>query len=347
MFAGFRPFKKTRQFLNSGGKLSESDIKKLREKQIPNQTIEVIDALIQADRHKRLKDTDQLLQVFSGDKTEIKRADTTPLNAYLKPGDTYDMYEIIEFVGKGKEAQIYKAKNGRSEIVALKLFNREIERERIFREGDSTAAVKSAYVVGCNNIIGHWKDDRYFLILDYIDGVSMRTWTEQKKFPDVETFQCIAMCLLQGVQAFHNHINETGECEPILHNDLKPDNIMITEDNKAVIIDCGIAGPPRVDVFQGTLAYIPPDSLRGADMQFSEDGDLYALGITLWEWRCGQRPYDEFTLEEHPTIKTDCLDKLPKNIRECLIKAIAPTREERFRKIEDMIKAFTGIEEET
>ncbi|MGI6156826.1 MAG: protein kinase domain-containing protein, partial [Enterococcus lemanii] len=322
------------------------DLAKLREKQIPTETIEIIQALVQAERHYRLKDVNQILDAFSTDKTSIEPpGGATTLNAYLKPGDTYDMYEIIELIGEGREAQIYKARNGRLETVALKLFNRDIERERIFREGDNTAAIKSSYVVGCNNIIGHWKDDRYFLVLDYIEGESMRSWIEQQRVPDEGTFRNIAMCLLQGVQAFHNHIDETGQVKTILHSDIKPDNILITRDKKAVIIDFGIAGPPRIDVFQGTLAYIPPDSLSGADMQFSKDGDLFALGITLWEWLCGQRPYHQMTLGEKPCFSPDCLARVPINLQECLMKAIALERENRFLKAEDMIEAFSGIRE--
>ena len=345
LFTGFRPFKKVRQFVADGGRLNELDLTKLRGKQIPTKTIEVIKALIQAERPNRLKDATQILDAFSGDKTNIERPGATTLNAYLKPGDTYDMYEIIEFIGEGREAQIYKARNGRLETVAIKLFNRDIERERIFREGDNTAAVKSAYVVGCNNNIGHWKDDRYFLILDYVQGESMRSWIKQQRVPDEETFRNIAMCLLQGVQAFHNHIDETGQVKTILHSDIKPDNILITRNKKAVIIDFGIAGPPRVDVFQGTLAYIPPDSLSGADMQFSEDGDLFALGITLWEWLCGQRPYDQMVIGAKPCFSSDCLARVPINLQECLMKAIALERENRFLKVEDMIEVFRGTKE--
>ena len=345
LFTGFRPFKKVRQFISAGGELSESALAILKEKHLPAATIELIEALLQADRRKRPNDINQILAAFSGDKSRVAGSSTITLNAYLQPGDTYDMYEILEFIGEGREAQIYKAKNGRSETVALKLFNREIERERIFKEGDNTAAVKSAYVVGCNNTIGHWRDDRYFLVLDYIEGESMRSWIDNKMIPQEKTFRDIAMCLLRGVQAFHNHVDESGEIRTLLHSDIKPDNILISKDGKAVLIDCGIAGSPRIDVFQGTLAYIPPDSLSGADMQFSVDGDLFALGISLWEWLCGQRPYDQLAVGEKPCLNTECLAKLPSHIQDGLLKATAPEREKRFLKVEDMLAAFTGIAE--
>jgi serine/threonine protein kinase len=337
-----KPFKRVRQFIADGGKLSESDLAKLRQKQISTKTIEVIDALVQADRQNRLKDAHEVLVAFS---TEQKEPSLMSLNARLKPGDTYDVYEILEFIGEGREAQTYKARNERSEIVALKLFNREIERERIFREGDNTAAVNSAYVVGCNNIIGHWKDDRYFLVLDYVDGESMRSWIDQQRKPNEETFRSVAMCLLQGIKALHQHRDETGQITPILHGDIKPDNILITKDKKAVLIDFGIAGPPRVDVFQGTLAYIPPDSIKGADRQFAEDGDLYALAVSLWEWLCGDPPYEQLIVGEQPLEHPDCFANIPIDMQKCLLKAIALDRENRFQNVEQMLAAFKGIKE--
>lgn len=344
LITGSRPFNKVRQFIAAGGILGDSDLQKLNDKEVSSEIIEIIEGLVQADRHQRINDVSKILAAFSVHKDSDKPIKTIQ-NVKLEPGDTYDIYEIIELIGEGREAQIYKARNGRSETVALKLFNREIERERIFREGDYTSAVKSAYVVGCNNTIGHWKDDRYFLILDYLEGESMRKWIQRQQMPDEETFRDIAMCLLQGLQAFHNYVNENGEVNTILHSDIKPDNIIITKDGKAVLIDCGIAGPPRVDVFQGTLAYIPPDCLSGADMQFSEDGDLFALGISLWEWFCGRRPYEKSALGEQPSINPDCLARMPENLRECLLKAIATERDNRYLKVEEMIAAFTAINE--
>lgn len=154
----------------------------------------------------------------------------------------------------------------------------------------------------------------------------MRSWIDQQRKPNEETFRSVAMCLLQGIKALHQHRDETGQITPILHGDIKPDNILITKDKKAVLIDFGIAGPPRVDVFQGTLAYIPPDSIKGADRQFAEDGDLYALAVSLWEWLCGEPPYEQLIVGEQPLTHQDCFAKIPIDMQKCLLKAIALDR---------------------
>ena len=102
---------------------------------------------------------------------------------------------------------------------------------------------------------------------------------------------------MDAVAAFHEYEDASGEPRVLIHGDIKPDNILLTEDNKPVLIDCGLAGEPRVGVFEGTNGYVPPDSIRGSDMQFSPSGDLFALGVTLWEWVFGKRPYENPVVE--------------------------------------------------
>lgn len=339
LFTGLKPFSTVKDFMIQGGQLDELALNKLRDKEVSEEIIDLIDVLLQIDRHKRQLDVSRIIRVFSQDDISPD-TEVLPLNAYLQSGDTHGAYEIIELIGEGREAQIYKAKNARSETIALKLFNKEISKERIFHEGDITSSINSTYVVGCNNIIDYWKEDRYFLVLDYIEGESMRSQIEQRKVPSIDEFRNITRCLLQAIQACHINENDDGVIKTIIHSDIKPDNIIITKDSRAVLIDFGMAGPPRVDVLQGTLAYIPPDSISGTDMQFSPDGDLFALGISLWEWLVGQLPYEKMSKEENLRGDGELMEKIYPNIWRWLEQAIALEREKRFSNIDDMITAF-------
>jgi serine/threonine protein kinase len=160
------------------------------------------------------------------------------------------------------------------------VFNKEVPKERIMGEYRITSVIKCPYVVNCDNL-GHWNRDRYFLVLDYIGGKSMRAMIDANHRPDINTFRKVALCLMKAVKAFHRYEDYDGNPRPLLHSDIKPENILLTNNNGAVLIDCGIAGEPRVDFFAGTTGYVPPDSIRGTDMQFSQSGDLFALGVTL------------------------------------------------------------------
>ena len=144
---------------------------------------------------------------------------------------------------------------------------------------------------------------------------------------------------MEAIAAFHLHKDETGT-STLLHSDIKPDNILITRDRKAVWIVVNSREPEPM--FSGTSPYIPPDCIRGADMLFSADGDLFALGVTLWEWLLGNRPYEQPVIGETPDYGPETWSRLPDELREWMIQAVATDKDSRFESIEHMREAFTG-----
>lgn len=342
LLTGVKPFARVRSFVAQGGVLTRERLARLEQQEVSWQVIQVIEAMLQADRSKRLTDIKNILKTFNPKyDTSDPNTNLLSVNAPLEAGDFYDVYEIVKLVGQGAAAQIYQARTLRSQEVALKLFNREIPQERIIQESEITASLKSTYVVEYKGI-GHWKKDRYFIALEYIDGESMREWIDRGERPKLETFKIVARCLMEGIAAFHLHEDEDGNPQPLLHSDIKPDNILITRDRKAVLIDCGIAGEPRTDVFQGTGPYIPPDCISGTDMLFSEDGDLFALGVTLWEWLTGIRPYEQPAIGDTPDYNPELLNILSDELYQWMLKAVATDNDSRFDSIEHMRNAFIG-----
>jgi len=342
MLTGSKPFKSVRDFAAQGGILNDKLQEKLLRLGLPEGSTEIIIDMLVADRTKRFKDVERAIAVFSREAEEDKQgAEPVAVNSKLQPGDKYDVYEILEQIGEGREAQIYKARTLRGLPVVLKLFNKEVPRERIFNEAEITSAIKSSYVVNCDNKIGHWESDRFFLVLDYIAGETIRQKIENNEVPDIETFRTIAFGLMEAVKAFHLYKDQEGNSKVLLHSDIKPNNIIITPEpgSKAVLIDCGIAGEPRVDVFQGTNGYVPPDSLRGTDMEFSESVDIFALGVTLWEWLFGEKPYENPTVGDTPSIPED-LGEDVKAYMSWLLKAVSTEAEQRFASIQEMQDAF-------
>ncbi|MCR4440643.1 MAG: protein kinase [Peptococcaceae bacterium] len=340
LLTGERPFKTTRSFIAQGGILSERSIARLRNKNVPEETINVIEAMVRGERAQRLKDIERILSAFTSpleNARDIMAVGT--INPHLEKGNQHDMYEILELIGEGDKTQLYKAETYPSKLVVIKLFNKEVPRERIYREAEITSSIQSPYIVPCENKIGYWNKERYFLALDYIKGETMRKWIEQKKRPDIETFLTVARCLMEGIASLHKHRDQNGNAKPFLHSDIKPDNIIITPDNKAVLIDFGIAGEPRIDLFQGTVGYIPPDNIRGTDMEYSFDGDLFALGVSLWEWLCGEKPYPQPSVGDQPNPQE--ITKMPNNnLLKWLVKAVATMKEQRFSTIDEMRDSF-------
>ncbi|MCD5401678.1 protein kinase [candidate division NPL-UPA2 bacterium] len=342
LLAGCRAFSSVRRFIAEGGRLKKQDIQRLKEKEVPDGIIKAVTGMVLGDRKKRLKKARDIIVAFSkGINGQDEKTKVITLNPQLQPGSTYDVYEIIELLGAGRETQIYKAKTIRGKQVVLKLFNRDVLREKIFGEAEITSNVESIYVVGCDNKLGYWKNDRYFLVLDYIDGESMRNLIDKQERPDIDFFKTIALCLMEAVKAFHEY-KEDGNAKPLVHSDIKPGNILITnKDKKVVLLDCGIAGEPRIDIFQGSIGYVPPDSIIGTDMQFSQQGDVFALGVTLWEWLFGEKPYDSPVVGDIPDVPTTFdSSAIPENIYTCLARAVATEASKRFASISEMQKAF-------
>lgn len=349
LLVGNKPFTSIREFLAQGGMLQDEQLDALLGLGLLEKSVEIIIDLLVADRTNRLGDVERVIAAFTkGIKGEMPDTIPQDVNPQLQPGEDYDVYEILTQIGDGPESQVYKARTLQGSVVILKLFNKEVARSRIMKEAEITSTVTSSYVVHSDNRIGHWKGDRFFLVLDYIPGETLRHQIENREKPDIETFRTVAFCLLEAIKAFHQHEDDEGQVEVLLHGDIKPDNIIITPQpgSKAVLIDCGIAGKPRIDVFQGTNGYVPPDSIRGLDMEFSKSGDIFALGVTLWEWLFERKPYDNPAVGDVPIMPTS-IDDCFKPYIPWLLKAVATRAEKRFSGVGEMQDAFARCHGQT
>lgn len=337
MLGGRRPFNTVRQFMAMGS-VPDEFWELLIGREVPNQTIEVLKKMIVADRSLRLHDIETIRKAFNPNKIDI--TPITESNRILSAGTIGNIYEIIDLIGQGMGTQVYKAcyriPNQGLAYVALKLFDMDVPRERYDREVYITSGIDSSYVVRCNNQYGYWPDGRFYIATNFIDGNALSTMLGEA---NSVVFKSVAQCLFEAVRSFHCHRGGEGDLEPWLHSDIKPQNIIVTRDAKAVLIDCGIAGPPRVDVFQGTVGYYPPDNVSDESMFFNQSGDLYALGITLWEWLFGTKPYDFPVIGQLPVIPED--NPLP-FLSDWLIKAVANEAEQRFSDIDEMETSFTS-----
>lgn len=332
MLTGERPFKASTDLDRIGGRLSRESIKKLKKKGVPDRVCDAIDGVIRLNRQERLKTAEEMLVALDVLKEDRKSpGQVTAINQELETETSYDVYVIKDLIAKGLESQVYRAETVENEDVALKLFNQDVPLSRIQNEERAASTVRSSYLVRAKRL-GYWVNDRYFLELNFVDGDCMREGINSDIQPDLDAFRSVASCLLQAVSTLHQI--------PLLHSDIKPDNIILTVDNKSVLIDFGIAGPPRIDKYQGTDGYVAPDLMRGADLQFCQDGDLFALGVSLFEWLYGRHPYDRLGINESPIDPADIRTDVPKPLEQWLLKAVQTVSESRFRSIDDMQEAF-------
>src|SRR5579884_959727 len=210
-------------------------------------------------------------------------------------GETIAHYEILEKLGEGGMGVVYKALDIRLQrFVALKFLPHEIVASpgRIERFEAEARAVSSLNHPNIATIHAMDEDDgRRFLVLEYLSGGTLRARMQAysnrgEEFPSDEAIRIMA-AVADGL----SHAHRNG----VVHRDLKPENIMFTGEGVSRITDFGLAksaGGSEITtegVTVGTVPYMPPEqAVRG---ETSPRGDLFALGVVLYEMLAGARPF--------------------------------------------------------
>lgn len=176
----------------------------------------------------------------------------------------------------------------------------------------------------------HVKDrNDFFLIMEYCAGGSLATHAEGRPLDPVQVFAW-GKTLADTLAVVHGH--------GIVHHDIKPNNILLTEDGRLKIADFGVANRNW-----GTRAYMAPELFLGEADSDDKRIDVYALGVTLLELLLGRNPLDDFVGKEmlQAKIRHDFIpDSLDRWIQEILLKATHPTPEARFQSMPDLAEAI-------
>jgi TolB-like protein/tRNA A-37 threonylcarbamoyl transferase component Bud32 len=217
-------------------------------------------------------------------------------------GKTLGRYRVLEKIGRGGMGEVFLAEDtSLRRRVALKFLPPEMRqnveaRKRFIREARSAAALDHPYICHINEVAE--SEGRDFIVMEYVDGQTLRSKIGQGPLPLEETLR-IGTEVAEALEAAHG--------KGIIHRDIKPENIMLTGTGHAKVMDFGLAkqvAPPAEEVeiggptmtlltsegtTAGTLAYMSPEQLRGhpADAR----SDIWALGVTLYETASGARPF--------------------------------------------------------
>lgn len=208
----------------------------------------------------------------------------------IKPGMYIsDRYEIIDKVGSGGMADVYKAKCHRlNRYVAIKILKPEYSSDKNFvakfrAEAQSAAGLSHPNIVNVYDV----GDDEglYYIVMELVEGITLKKFIERKGQLEVKEAIGISIQIAQGMEAAHlNHI---------IHRDIKPQNIIISRDGKVKVTDFGIAKAATSNTVSqnavGSVHYLSPEQARGG--YSDEKSDIYSLGVTLYEMLCGQVPF--------------------------------------------------------
>ena len=197
-----------------------------------------------------------------------------------------DRYEIIDKVGSGGMADVYKAKCHRlNRYVAIKVLKAEYSSDKNFvskfrNEAQSAAGLSHPNIV---NVYDVGEDNGlYYIVMELVEGITLKRFIERKGHLEIKEAVGISIQIAQGMEAAHaNHI---------IHRDIKPQNIIISREGKVKVTDFGIAKAATSNTVTqnaiGSVHYLSPEQARGG--YSDERSDIYSLGVTLYEMLTGQ-----------------------------------------------------------
>ncbi|NLK27716.1 MAG: Stk1 family PASTA domain-containing Ser/Thr kinase [Clostridiales bacterium] len=200
-----------------------------------------------------------------------------------------DRYEIIDNVGSGGMADVYKAKDQRlNRFVAIKVLKPEYSSDKSFvnkfrGEAQSAAGLSHPNIVNVYDV----GDDSglHYIVMELVEGITLKRFIEKKGKLEIKEAVGIAIQIAQGMEAAHNN--------NIIHRDIKPQNIIISREGKVKVTDFGIAKATNSNTItsnaMGSVHYLSPEQARGG--YSDEKSDIYSLGVTIYEMLSGKVPF--------------------------------------------------------
>ncbi|MCI8363635.1 MAG: Stk1 family PASTA domain-containing Ser/Thr kinase [Eubacterium sp.] len=200
-----------------------------------------------------------------------------------------DRYEIVEKVGSGGMADVFRAKCHRlNRFVAIKILKQEYSEDTKFvtkfrGEAQAVACISHPNIVSIYDV-GE-ENGMYYIVMELIDGITLKKYIEEKGKLTVKEAVGISLQIANGLDAAHRH--------NIIHRDIKPQNILIARDGTAKLSDFGIAKAASSNTItanaMGSVHYISPEQARGG--YSDEKSDIYSLGVTMYEMISGTLPF--------------------------------------------------------
>ena len=200
-------------------------------------------------------------------------------------------YEILEIIGTGGMAVVYKARCHRlNRLVAIKILKDEVARDEEFRrrfraEGEAVAMLSHPNIVQVYDV--STSDSANFIVMELIDGISLKEYMEKKGILNWKETLHFSLQIAKGLE----HAHSRG----IIHRDIKPHNIMVLKNGSVKVMDFGIArvmnkSNTLTKEALGSVHYISPEQAKGGHTD--NRSDLYSLGVVMYEMMAGRPPYD-------------------------------------------------------
>ncbi len=260
-------------------------------------------------------------------------------------------YEIIEKIGDGGMATVYKAKcRILNRKVAIKVLKDEYSKDQEFIkrfqiEAQSAASLSHPNIVSIYDVAN--ESDLHYIVMELIEGITLKQMIrENVRLPWRKAVEFASQIALGLAQAHKNHI---------IHRDIKPHNIIITKDGVAKITDFGIAKAVTSSTINasgnnlGSVHYFSPEHARGG--YTDEKSDLYSLGVVLYEMVTGKLPFESDSsvgialkhLQEEAIPPIEVVSTIPKGLNSIILKAMKKNVSERYASAQEMYSDLQRI----
>ncbi|WP_424245073.1 tRNA A-37 threonylcarbamoyl transferase component Bud32/negative regulator of replication initiation [Elusimicrobium posterum] len=259
--------------------------------------------------------------------------------------DIKEQYNFIRQIGEGGMGKVYEAYDkALNRHVAIKrvrpeLVRSDYVREQFLAEARTVALLRHPNIVEIYTVIE--SDSSLYLVFEFVDGQTLETRLDIDGFVPFSEAKKVFEKVCRGLQYAHS--------QDIIHCDLKPGNIMITDKGEAKVMDFGVAKRVVEDdtgarTVAGTPAYMAPEQQKGF---MKKQSDIYSLGVCLYEGLVGQVPWSVagFDIANKRIVPPSKLAPyIPKEVDELLEKALKEDPNERIQSIEEFWSILSKIE---
>ena len=253
-------------------------------------------------------------------------------------------YEILERIGTGGMAIVYKAKCNRlNRLVAIKILKSDLAQNEEFRrrfnaESQAVAQLSHPNIVSVYDVSRG--GDMEYIVMELIDGITLKQYMEKRGQLNWRESLHFITQIMRGL----SHAHSRG----IIHRDIKPQNIMVLRDGSVKVADFGIAcladsAQTLTQEALGSVHYISPEQARGD--RPDARSDIYSSGVVLYEMLTGRLPFEGESavsvaiqhLSSIPLAPREINPDIPEQLELICMKAMAPDLEHRYQSADAMI----------
>ena len=256
-----------------------------------------------------------------------------------------DRYEILELIGSGGMANVYKARCHRlNRLVAVKILKSDLADNADFRrrfrdESRAVAQLSHANIVSVYDV--STSGDTEYIVMELIDGITLKQYMERRGRMDWRESLHFITQIMRGL----SHAHSRG----IIHRDIKPQNIMVLRDGSVKVADFGIAclanaNQTLTQEALGSVHYISPEQARGD--RIDARSDIYSAGVVLYEMLTGRLPFEGDSavsvaiqhLSSVPLAPRDIDPSIPEPLELICMKAMSSDPDKRYASADAMLE---------